>query len=144
MAFWEDKPLAAMSPEEWESLCDGCGRCCLAKLEDVDTGEIHYTDIACRLLDTDTCRCTRYPERTDLVPDCVELAADDAEVLGWMPLTCAYRTLHEGRPLAAWHPLISGDPDSVHRAGISIRGRCVSEREVDDEPELRLIDWIET
>ncbi len=145
MAFWEEKSLAEMTREEWESLCDGCGRCCLLKLQDIDTEMIHYTDIACRLLDTQSCRCTNYPARTMLVDDCVELGPDTLEALSWMPASCAYRRLHEGRPLADWHPLISGRAESVHEAGISVRGRCVPERlAAADDPEDHLVDWIDT
>lgn len=126
--FWREKRLEEMNPAEWESLCDGCGKCCLNKLEDIDTGELAYTNVACRLLDLGTCRCTRYPERSRLVPDCVTLTPDNIAGLRWMPSTCAYRLLAEGKELPYWHPLVSGDPDSVHRAGISVRGRAISER----------------
>lgn len=126
--FWRTTRLEEMSQAEWESLCDGCGKCCLNKLEDIDTGELAYTNVACRLLDLGTCRCTRYPDRSRLVPDCVTLTPENVGALAWMPSTCAYRLLAEGRDLPDWHPLISGDPDSVHRAGISVRGRVISER----------------
>jgi uncharacterized cysteine cluster protein YcgN (CxxCxxCC family) len=129
--FWEEKSLREMSPEEWEALCDGCARCCLHKLEDSDTGEVHYTDVSCRLLDTHSCRCTRYRERLKLVPDCVKLRPDNLDSFVWMPDTCAYRLLYEGKPLEPWHPLVSNDPESVHTAGISVRGKVVSERFVD-------------
>ena len=125
--FWKRKSLTEMTRPEWESLCDGCGRCCLLKLEDADTGEIAYTDIACSLLDQDKCRCTDYPNRQKRVPDCVVLTAANVGSLGWMPSTCAYRLLWQGKPLYDWHPLISGDPDSVHRAGISVQNKTVSE-----------------
>lgn len=126
--FWRRKGLTEMTVEEWESLCDGCGKCCLNKLEDIDTGELSYTNVACRLLDLGTCRCTRYAARSRLVPDCVTLTPENVGALRWMPSTCAYRLIAEGKPLADWHPLISGDPDSVHRAGVSVRGRAISER----------------
>ncbi|MBC8240268.1 MAG: YcgN family cysteine cluster protein [Alphaproteobacteria bacterium] len=127
-AFWQQKSLEQMSPEEWESLCDGCAKCCLHKLEDIDTGELAFTNVACGLLDIGGCRCRDYKRRSTLVPDCVTLTPRNVAELAWMPSTCAYRLLAEGKPLAHWHPLVSGDPDSVHRAGISVRGRCISER----------------
>ena len=140
--FWRRKSLAEMTPEEWESLCDGCGRCCLLKLEDQDTSEIVYTDVACRLLDLGTCRCTRYRERTRLVPDCVVLTPENLARLDWMPSTCAYRLLDEGKDLPDWHPLVSGRRDSVHLAGISVRGRALREGEVRDEDlEDRIVAW---
>jgi uncharacterized protein len=142
-AFWQTKRLAEMAPAEWEALCDGCGRCCLKKLEDEETGKVVYTDVACRLLDRDRCRCTRYADRHARVPDCVALDAEDVTTMRWLPSTCAYRRLAEGKPLEWWHPLVSGDPETVHRAGVSVRGRTVSEADVPaDELETRVIHWI--
>jgi uncharacterized cysteine cluster protein YcgN (CxxCxxCC family) len=129
--FWKQKELEALSPAEWESLCDGCGRCCLVKLEDEDTGEIHFTDIACKLFDKGTCRCTDYAHRRRRVRDCIKLTPAKVRTLSWLPPTCAYRLVAEGRDLAWWHPLVSGSALSVHEAGISVRGRIeVSEKEV--------------
>ncbi|OYW57557.1 MAG: hypothetical protein B7X99_02890 [Rhizobiales bacterium 17-65-6] len=121
--FWRRKALTDMTPQEWESLCDGCGRCCLVKLEDEDTGEIAYTDVACRLLDAGSCRCSDYPNRQAHVPDCVRLTPEVVLEIGWLPPTCGYRLVSEGKDLPSWHPLVSGTPDSVHEAGISVRGR---------------------
>ena len=137
--FWKTKTLAEMSTGEWESLCDGCAKCCLNKLKDADTGELFYTKVACILLDMEACRCTRYPERSRLVPDCVVLTSENVGELEWMPSTCAYRLVAEGKDLYWWHPLISGDPESVHKAGISIRGRAISER-IAGPPEHYILD----
>ena len=140
--FWEKFSLEDLTDTEWEALCDGCGRCCLQKLEDEDTGSVHTTDISCSLLDTNSCRCQNYPKRQTLVPDCLNVRPLDEDKLRWLPLSCAYKRLAEGRPLADWHPLISGDPQSVHRAGIGMAGRCVSEQQVPlHEWPLRLLDW---
>lgn len=139
--FWKTTPLSRMTPEQWESLCDGCAKCCLQKLEDEDTHEIFYTNIACDLLDPERCRCTRYTQRSVLVPTCVTLTLEHLEDPYWLPPTCAYRLLAEGKDLPDWHPLVSGDPQSVERAGHSIRGRFVPEAEADDW-EHHLIDWI--
>lgn len=138
--FWETTPLALMSETQWESLCDGCGRCCLHKLEDEDTGEIYHTAVACRLLDLDTCRCSDYAGRHDKVPDCIKLTQSDIADFQWLPPSCAYRRLSEGRGLPHWHPLITGDPDSVHLAGASVRGRVVSE-DRGDPLETRIVVW---
>ena len=138
--FWEHKSLEQLSDAEWESLCDGCGRCCLNKLEDEDTGDVHFTDIACKLLDTQSCRCKHYDERFKHVPDCILVRPIDEKKLRWLPRTCAYVKVHHGEPLADWHPLISGDPDSVRRAGISVAGQCFDESKVPfDEWEHHLI-----
>ncbi len=126
--FWKTKPLAEMSTKEWESLCDGCAKCCLHKLSDGDDGQVFYTLVACRLLDLSHCTCSRYPDRQRLVPDCVVLTPENVTEIAWLPSTCAYRLVAEGRDLAWWHPLVSGDPSTVHQAGESIGGRAVSER----------------
>ena len=132
-----------MSTEEWESLCDGCARCCLHKLEEEETGEVHYTSVVCRYMDTQ-CRCTQYQERNKLVPMCVWLTPENIETFGWLPDTCAYRLIAEGKNLASWHPLVSGDINSVHRAGISIRDKCISEEHVHpDSFEEHLIHWVQ-
>lgn len=120
--FWELKELSDMTKAEWEALCDGCGRCCLLKLEDDDTSEIYLTRLSCRLLDIGTCRCTNYEKRHELVDDCLTIDQEKVKTLSWLPKTCAYRRLSEGRGLAWWHPLVSGDPMTVHQAGISVRG----------------------
>jgi uncharacterized protein len=135
--FWEKVPLGKMTKAEWEALCDGCGKCCLNKIEFEDTGEVAFTRLSCRLLDGETCRCTQYPIRHQFVPDCVTLTpAKLPDVAYWLPRTCAYRLLHEGKPLFDWHPLVSGDPDSVHKAGASVKGWTIPEFEVPDED-----DW---
>jgi uncharacterized cysteine cluster protein YcgN (CxxCxxCC family) len=143
--FWERKKLAELTTDEWESLCDGCGRCCLKKLEDADTGAIAYTDVACKLLDRERCRCTRYAARHALVPECLELASGGNRAFDWLPTTCAYRKVAAGEPLEWWHPLVSGDPETVHRAGISVRGRALAERDVDEVTlPTRIVAWIAT
>lgn len=138
--FWERKNLAELNAEEWEALCDGCAKCCVHKLEDEDTGEVLYTCVACRLLDLETCRCTGYAQRHELVPDCAVLSPDHPEVFEWMPETCAYRLLHEGRPLPDWHPLLTGDPASVHAHGASARRRLVPECIAGDHLERFVLD----
>lgn len=125
--FWKHKTLGDMTNAEWESLCDGCALCCLHKLEDEDTGEIFFTDVACKLLDTSTCRCTDYRARAKKVKSCLVLKPDEPDVFAWLPGTCAYRLLADGKELPEWHPLLTGDPDSVHDAGISAKGKATSE-----------------
>jgi len=140
--FWRVKRLEDMEPAEWESLCDGCGRCCLNKLEDFDTGAIAWTDVACRLLDTGSCRCSNYHGRQDEVPDCISLDAAAVRSLSWLPPSCAYRLVAEGRDLYWWHPLVSGDPETVHQARISVRNRTVSENDWPaDTLEARIVRW---
>jgi uncharacterized cysteine cluster protein YcgN (CxxCxxCC family) len=140
LPFWKSKSLGEMTRREWESLCDGCGRCCLLKLEDVDTGHIDFTNVACRLLDLGTCRCTNYRERRRYVSDCVVLTADNVEQISWMPTTCAYRLVAEGRELYWWHPLVSGSTETVHSAGVSVRGRVINEKRAGDL-EDHIVDW---
>ena len=131
--FWETKQLHELSKLEWESLCDGCAKCCVHKLEVEETGEIHYTCVACRLLDVNTCRCTNYGNRHELVPNCAALSANHPELFEWMPETCAYRLMHKGKPLPGWHPLITGDPASVHAHGASARKKLIPEFLADEE-----------
>ncbi|NQV84146.1 MAG: YcgN family cysteine cluster protein [Rhodospirillales bacterium] len=138
--FWRTKTLDEMSRAEWESLCDGCAKCCLNKLENESTGEIQYTDVACRLLDTELCRCVSYDDRKRYVPDCRLLTPRAVRELNWLPSTCAYRLVDEGKDLYWWHPLVSGDPETVHEAIVSVRGRVVSERDTDDL-EGRVVGW---
>jgi uncharacterized cysteine cluster protein YcgN (CxxCxxCC family) len=140
--FWRRKTLDEMSREEWESLCDGCGKCCLNKIEWVDTGEVEYTDVACQLLDLETCRCQNYDERTTHVPDCLVLSPNAVGSLSWLPSTCAYRLIAEGRDLQWWHPLVSGDPQTVHLAGVSVRNKAISENMPHDLDD-RIVTWPE-
>ncbi len=141
--FWRTKALADMTSSEWESLCDGCGRCCLNKLEDEDDGRIYFTDVGCRLLDGQSCRCQDYSNRSEKVTDCVRLTPDNLAEINWLPTTCAYRLVAEGRDLYWWHPLVSGSPDSVHAAGISVRGRVAASEEdvTDEELEDHIVTW---
>ena len=138
--FWKTKTLDEMTRDEWESLCDGCGRCCLHKLRDEDTEALSFTNVACRLLDLKTCRCRNYERRRDQVPDCVSLTPATVREIDWLPPSCAYRLIAEGRDLLWWHPLLSGDPATVHEAGVSVRGRAVDERRA-GMLEHYIVDW---
>lgn len=137
--FWEDKTLAQMSKNEWESLCDGCGKCCLNKIIDDETEELHFTNVACQLLHTKTCQCQKYEQRFKLVKDCVKVSLDDIEQFHWLPASCAYRLLVEDKPLPAWHPLLTGSKSAMHAGGFSIRGKTISETKIDPD---NLTDYI--
>ncbi len=139
--FWRTKSLTEMNREEWESLCDGCGKCCLEKLQDAETGQVYYTNVACDLLDIEACRCTSYAERLTVASHCLCLTPADLDRYFWLPMTCAYRLLHEGKALLWWHPLISGDPETVHAAGVSIRDKVIGARHVHpDDLEAYILD----
>jgi uncharacterized cysteine cluster protein YcgN (CxxCxxCC family) len=138
--FWRTKTLAEMTQVEWESLCDGCGRCCLNKLEEEDTGRIYYTSVGCRLFDEASCRCRDYDNRQAFVEDCLQLTPENVPETPWLPPTCGYRLIADGKNLAWWHPLVSGSRDTVHQAGISVRGRAVSERRA-GPLEHHIVDW---
>lgn len=141
--FWRHKTLQEMTPVEWESLCDGCAKCCLHKLEDEDSGQVYYTRVVCRYLD-DSCRCGEYQRRNELVPNCVWLKPEDVKLFHWLPSTCAYRLVADKKPLPDWHPLLSGRAESVHEAGVSIKGRALSEEYVHpDGMEEHIIHWVE-
>lgn len=141
--FWRTKSLVEMTADEWESLCDGCGRCCLVKLEDEDTGEIHSTDIACRLFDEGTCRCADYPNRSQKVPDCVRLTPEVVPTLGWLPVTCGYRLVAQKQDLPWWHPLVSGRAETVVEAGISVLGKTAGLEDdfTMDETVAHIVEW---
>lgn len=140
--FWKTKTLEEMSAQEWESLCDGCGKCCLNKLEDWDTGEIYWTNIGCELLNCDTCLCKDYENRFQKVPDCIQLTPENVRTIRWLPPTCAYRLIRDGDDLFDWHPLISGNPNSVHSAGISVQGRAIEDDGIAAEDyENHLVEW---
>ena len=139
--FWQTVKLADMTAAQWEAVCDGCAKCCLVKLQDDDSGEIVFTDIVCNLLDQQSCRCAHYEERTKLVPDCVKLSKDNLDKIDFMPPSCAYRLLHEGKDLPQWHPLVSSRADSVVEAGMSVKGRVIAEMAFDGDSEDRVVDW---
>ena len=144
--FWETKTLSEMSSTEWESLCDGCGLCCLIRFEDEDSGAIIPTRVHCKLFDSETCAGSDYVNRQKHVPDCLRLTPDMIGTLSWLPLSCGYRRVHEGRGLAAWHPLVSGDPETVHSAGVSIRDQTISEELLvneEDALDFEASDWLE-
>ncbi len=144
MGFWKQKRLSELSTEEWESLCDGCGKCCLHKLQDIDSDTVYYTRVACRLLDLETGRCSDYAHRHKRVRDCVRLTADDAQALQWLPSTCAYRLVAAGEDLPEWHPLRTGDTASVRHAGHSVLGRAISESDIDiRDLESHIVVWPE-
>ena len=145
MSFWKTKSLSEMTTQEWESLCDGCAKCCLHKLEDEDTGNIYFTSVACRLIDLTTCRCTRYAERTQIIPDCLDLRQLETTQYHWLPVTCAYRLVHEGKELPLWHPLVSKSTASIEESGISIRSYARKELESDDVDDLEdfILEWLE-
>ena len=131
--FWKLKKLSEMSQDEWESLCDGCGKCCLVKLQDEETDDIYYTSLSCQLLNIKSCKCSDYKNRHKTIPDCLQFTHDIVKEITWLPETCAYRLLEEGKDLFWWHPLVSGDPNSVHEAGISVRDWAINEKQVAGE-----------
>jgi len=142
-AFWEDTPLSEMTREQWESLCDGCGKCCLQKLIDDDTDEVYYTDVACQLLDTETAQCSDYECRQTKVPDCITLTKEDIDSFDWLPVSCSYRLVAHNLPLPEWHHLISGDREAIVRAKMSVAGRCVSEKTIaEDDFQEHIITWV--
>ena len=143
LPFWKTKTLAEMTDGEWESLCDGCGLCCLNKLEDWDTGEIAWTSIRCVLLDGESCRCKDYDNRQATVPDCIRLTVESVEKISWLPPTCGYRLIRDGHDLYWWHPLVSGDPETVVAAGVSVRGRVFANEDEVPEEEVaeRVVNW---
>lgn len=143
LPFWKAKSLSELTKKEWESLCDGCAKCCLHKLEDEDTREVYYTEIVCRYMDEQSCQCSDYQNRTRLVPTCIWLTPENVYEHDWLPQTCAYRLIAEGKELYSWHPLISGDAESVHDASMSVRHRAISDDRVDpDDYEEHIVHWV--
>ena len=142
LRFWENKTLSELSKEEWESLCDGCGRCCLIRLEDADSGELVETSITCRLFDEETCRCTQYAQRHSEVKNCISINANNVAELYWLPKTCAYRLIDEGRELPSWHPLVAGNNEAIKDAGVSVYGKTISEEHVHPEDLESYIKWV--
>ncbi len=143
--FWQEKSLAQLSLQEWESLCDGCAKCCLVKLEDEDTGDVHYTDVACRYLDSTTCRCTTYFKRVKKHPDCIQLTSQDIPHFHWLPDTCAYRLIAEDKPLPKWHHLMSGDKNTVHAFHQSVANKTIGENEVKEHDlQAHIIRWVDS
>jgi hypothetical protein len=145
MSFWQTKTLSEMTDQEWESLCDNCGKCCLHKLEDEDTGDIYFTSVACKLFDIKTCRCTQYQARNQLIPECLDVKQLPIENYHWLPSTCAYRLIAEGQPLASWHPLVSGNPNSTDEASESVSKFALMESEVADLDDIEdyVIEWLQ-
>ncbi|MEQ3696805.1 MAG: YcgN family cysteine cluster protein [Pseudomonadales bacterium] len=142
-AFWETTPLTEMTKDQWESLCDGCGKCCLQKFIDDETDELVYTNIACQLLDRSSCQCSDYSQRKQRVPDCTQLTVADIDQFDWLPVSCSYRLVAMGLPLPEWHHLLTGDRDSIKAAGMSVANRCVSELDVsEDDIETHIIQWV--
>jgi len=137
---WLEKPLSELTQKQWETLCDGCGKCCMAKLQDVDTDEVFYTNVACELFDSETCRCSDYVNRTSKVSNCISLSLDRTEEFEWLPLTCAYRLRHEMKPLPEWHPLITGDSESTQKLGHSVKNRTIQSKDA-DALEFHIVDW---
>lgn len=141
-SYWKTKNMAEMSPSEWENLCDGCGKCCCIRLEDEDTQDIYVTDVTCKLFNPDTCQCTDYPNRSKKVPDCVTLTPTNVDQLYWMPQTCAYRLIAEGKDLPEWHHLVSGSRDTIHEVGMSVQNAVTCETQVDeDDLPHRIVIW---
>ncbi len=141
-AWWDRKKLSELTDTQWEQLCDHCGKCCLLKLEDEDTGDVYYTDVSCKLMNEDDCTCSKYHEREVLVPDCLKLTKDNLEEIAWMPLSCAYRRIMEGRGLPDWHHLVCGDKSEIHQQGHSIVGKFICESQVnEDDIEERIVEW---